>query len=325
MKKIFIVFLVFVAYVQGYAQQEPQYSQYLFNGVVINPAYAGSREFLNVNGLYRKQWINFDNTGSNKGDAPTSQTISADVAAYRNRIGLGVYLTNDKLGAQNTSGAHGAFAYRIRVSSSGRLALGMSIGVSQFTIQGKKLVTDEPNDPAIPQHTARIYRPEASTGIYFNADRFFVGLSLDNLLNGLNFKDPFVPVSQRNLTIASGFVASLSNSIKIRPSILVKNDFKSPSNMDITNFFIFKEKLWLGGSYRSRLFFTNSTKSDPNGLQTRDAIALMVQIFPVQRLRIGYAYDITLTDYRNFPTHELSIGLFFDRKSESKMLTPRYF
>src|SRR6478736_4579598 len=131
MKKYLFLLVLNLGIGSAIAQQDPQYSQYLFNGVVINPAYAGSREYVNINALYRKQWVSVNGS-------PTSQLISVDAPAYNNSVGLGFYAYNDQLGAQFRKGAFAVFAYRIKVSQKGRLSLGTSVGASQEGLDGDR-------------------------------------------------------------------------------------------------------------------------------------------------------------------------------------------
>jgi type IX secretion system PorP/SprF family membrane protein len=312
MKRYLLIVLVGLSHL-GIAQQDPQYSQYLFNTVVINPAYAGSREYINLNGLYRKQWVQV--TGS-----PSSQLISVDVPLYNNHVGVGLFAFNDELGAQFKKGVYGTFAYRIKVSAKGRLALGVSGVLNQAGIDGDKLNTDQPNDPAVPTSRVSKVKGDGQVGIYFNTHKYFAGVSLTNMVNN-NFSDFLFTPERRHLYVTTGFVSTISNNFKIRPSILIKDDFKGPTNGDITAFLIFKDKIWLGSSYRTRLL---KNENNANTI-SQDAVVLMVEIFPIENLRIGYGYDITLTDFKNYPTHEFSLGYNINPARGNKMLSPRYF
>ncbi|HEX8548400.1 MAG TPA: type IX secretion system membrane protein PorP/SprF [Cytophagaceae bacterium] len=309
--------IIFIALIclSAQAQQDAQFSQYLFNGVVINPGYAGSKEYVNLNGLYRKQWVGAEGE-------PTSQTVSVDAPIYRNKLGIGMYVQNDVIGFRRSTGAYGTIAYRVHLTSTAKLALGASVGATQFALKSSQLTTDIENDPAISQTDQSVIRPNARVGLYFNTNRFFAGITIADILNGFNVKESFVIGQQTHFYFATGVVVGLGSFLKIRPSIIVKEDFKGPTNADFTNFFIFKEKLWLGGSYRTALLKKDQLDSD---LRHRDAVALMIQVFPIERIRLGYAYDITLTDYKNFPSHEISVGYYFIKKAGPRMLTPRYF
>jgi type IX secretion system PorP/SprF family membrane protein len=316
MRKLFTS-IFFLCAVHGYGQQALQFSQYLFNGVVINPAYAGSREAININGLFRKQWVKVNGE-------PTSVTFSGDMPVYYDRIGIGAYFIHDELGAQFQNSFFGSFAYRIKVSTRGRLALGIATGVTGYGIDGNKLTTDQPYDPAVPVGRETRTRPAFQGGLYFNTDRFFIGLSLNNMVVNLKNDNDFdlVPYQRKHLFLATGFVSQIADKVKIRPSLMLKEDLRGPTNGDFSAFFIFNDIVWIGASYRSRIY-NKSTVEDAG--TAKDAVVLMAEIFPIPNLRLGYSYDITITSYRDFATHEISAGYNINRKSGSKMLTPRYF
>lgn len=314
MKRYILLLFILATPLVSLAQQDPQYSQYLFNGVVINPAYAGSRENINLNALYRKQWVNVNGS-------PSSQTISLDVPLYNNHMGVGMYAYNDEIGAQYQKGVFAAFAYRIKVSPKGRLALGVSAGINQMGLDGRKLNTDQPNDPAIAAARVSKTKPDAQAGLYFNTNKFFAGISVSNIIVNRPNEHQIIP-ERRHFYIASGFVKTISESFKIRPSFLIKEDFKAPTNADLSAFIIFKDFIWLGSSYRTRIFKKGNIQEN---IHARDAVVLMVQLFPIENLRIGYGYDISLGDFEKYATHEFSLGYNIYGKKNNKMLTPRYF
>jgi type IX secretion system PorP/SprF family membrane protein len=314
MKKYILIIFILSFPLLAFSQQDPQYSQYLFNGVIINPAYAGSKESINLNGLYRKQWTQVNGS-------PKSQTISLDVPLYNNHIGLGLYAYNDEIGAQFQKGVFGAFAYRIKVSTKGRLAFGVSGGINQSGLDGSKLTTDQADDPAVAAARTTKTKPDAQAGLYFNTNKYFVGVSMSNIISN-NSSNEMVISERRHFYLTSGFVKTISDNFKLRPSFLIKEDFKAPTSTDLTAFLIFKERIWFGPSYRTRIFRKDNIKDYKT---SSSALALIVQIFPIENLRIGYGYDISLGEYNNFSTHEFSLGYNIYGKKYNKMLTPRYF
>lgn len=314
MRKLFTSVILLFS-VHCYAQQTLQFSQYLFNGVVINPAYAGSREAININGLYRKQW-------SKVNGEPTSITLSGDMPLYWNKAGVGAYFIHDELGAQFQNSFFGSFAYRIKVSSKGRLALGVAAGITNYGIDGSKLTTDQPFDPAVPIGREAKTRAAFQGGLYFNTDRMFVGLSLNNVVVNMSKGSDMIPSQRKHLFLAAGFVSQIVEKVKIRPSIMIKEDLKGPTNGDASIFFIFNDIVWLGGSYRTRVFNKNDVEDVGSA---KDAVVIMAEVFPIPNLRLGYSYDISLNSYKDFATHEISAGYNINRKGGSKMLTPRYF
>lgn len=300
-----------------FGQQDPQYSQYLFNGVVINPAYAGSKGYTNLNALYRKQWAGMNRT-------PTSQTLSIDGNFRNSHSSWGAFFINDQLGYQRTSSLYGTYAYRTSLTKKAKLALGVSAGLVNHRLEGENLVTNQPGDPAIPSHTISLWTPDAQLGLYFNTSRFFAGISMSDIISSIVIKNPYISKPARHYYLSSGLAVPLSGSFTLRPSLLIKDDFKAPANADLSTFLIYKNIVWLGGSYRTRLFQTQKLKQ-PLHLLATDAVVLQIQIFPTQQLRIGYGYDFTTTVFSRYPTHEISVGYYFLSPMQSGMMTPRYF
>jgi type IX secretion system PorP/SprF family membrane protein len=318
MRKIlqFIILICMLMVTEVKGQQTPQFSQYLFNGVVINPAYAGSKEYVNFNGLYRKQWAGIDNS-------PSTQTISADGPLRRN-FSWGAFFNNDLIGFQRTTALYGALSYRIMTSKKSRLAFGVSCGVAQYQLNGVKLVTDQPDDPAVPESKITVWTPDARVGLYFNTARFFAGISLWEILSGPIVNNSLIADPSTHFYLSSGFALPLSGSFVLRPSFLVKEDFKGPTNADLTAFLIFRNRIWLGSSYRTRIL-NKDRISEGYITQAKDAIAIMLEVFPLENLRIGYSYDISTNVLKKYPTHEISLGYFIIPKTQEGMLTPRYF
>lgn len=303
------------------AQQDAQFSQYMFNGIYINPAYAGYKEQLNLHAFYRNQWTGIPG-------APKTMSVAIDAIANDGNVGLALQLTSDRLGAQRNESVYANYAYRIRLNAEGtsRLAFGLGIGAVQLGMDGTLL---NPNDPEIyqPVGTQSIIRPDARVGVYYADDRFFAGLSADNLiLQHMDMdKYAFIPQPKPHFYLTAGVLLPLSQEVLLKPSFLLKDDRGGPTTMDLSAFVIFNEKFWLGASYRSgiKLYSKSYLQKDLNNLNS--AVAAM-QIFPTRNLRVGYAYDFSIGKLQGYSsgTHELSIGYFFNRKS-TRMLTPRYF
>jgi type IX secretion system PorP/SprF family membrane protein len=314
--KLYILILLTIT-ATSYAQQNAQYNQYIFNELVINPAYAGSKELWNINGIYSSQW-----TGLN--GAPATQTISVD-GAVSEKIGLGVHLINDHIGAQSQQGIYGSYAYRIRLNEKFKLSLGLAAGASYFTLDGTQLTQETPNDPAIPQTMETKLRFDSKTGVFLYSDRFYAGLSVSDLLSDvLKSKDLMVATQARHYYITSGYVLDLGGKFKFKPSFLIKEDFKAPTNIDLNAFFLYNERFWLGMSVRTGAKIFN-TKNLDNSLKYKDAVTFMTDFNITDKFRIGYAYTLTLSALKDYPGHEISIGYYFPDKQLTKMKNVRYF
>jgi len=316
MKTIINGLVLILISVAAYSQQDPQFNQYIFNELIINPAYAGSKELHNINATYSNQWTGF--TG-----APSTQTISYDGPIGKN-MGIGAHFINDRIGAQSHQGLFGSYAYRFRLSETWRMAFGLAAGISYFTIDGTQLISDNENDPAIPKTKQSSLRFDSKAGMFVHNERFYTGFSVSNLLGDvIKSKDLMVAKSSRHYYLTAGYVFDLGKKLKFKPSFLIKEDFKSPTNIDVTAFFLYKEKLWLGASVRMNTSLWK--QSLDNTLKHRNALAIMAEWNIIDRLRIGYAYTLTLTSLKNYSGHEIQLGYYFPTKVEPKMKTPRYF
>jgi type IX secretion system PorP/SprF family membrane protein len=313
MRKILLLFLLTVSS-QLLAQQNAQYTQYIFNGLVINPAYAGSKEVLHVSGMYRSQWAGLEG-------APTTQTLSVDGAVLKNKVGLGLHVINDQLGAQGQKSVYASSAFRVSLGPSARLALGLAGGASEIYTDGSKLRPVDDNDTYIPDNYQGYWLPDAKAGLFFNTERFFMGLSAANLIG---FRNKFVVTPTRHYYFTTGYVFDLNEMLRFKPSVLLKEDFKSPANLDLNAFLLVGDRLWLGGSYRRGVKLYNQ-QAYGEGLESDNAWAGIAEMYLSPRVKLGYSYDVTMTSLRDYSSHEVSLGFYFYKKEEAKSLTIRFF
>lgn len=309
-----LVLLGIVLAPAAYAQQAPQYSQYIFNELVINPAYAGSKGVLHANATYRTQWTGLQG-------APTSQTVSVNGPTSNKSLGWGLHLINDEIGAQSQTGAYGALSTRIKLDHFSDLALGVAVGVSQYVLDGTMLDPgDEIDDKAIPETRVSQVLPDLKVGAFYNTERFYAGLSVANLVP---FKASKVEIAtpRRHYFLSTGYVHDISRNVRIKPSVLLKEDFHSPTAVDLNTFVLLHNRIWLGASYRTAV--PMFTRQEMKNLDKRNALALITQVYATQRLRIGYSYDISLNKLRDYASHEVSVGYFFIKKKYGRILTPR--
>ncbi|RFM26866.1 PorP/SprF family type IX secretion system membrane protein [Deminuibacter soli] len=311
------------------AQQDIQFSQYIFNMVNINPAYAGYKGGTNINAIYRKQWTGFPGS-------PQTAAVSADwLTAHRDeRIALSVRVLSDKLGAQETLSAWGGFTYRIPMSEDGskRLCLGLGMGVTQYSIDGNVFQYTDNNDNTIPVGKASRTQPDANAGIYYYTPNYYFSVSVSDILqvnsiktynwNGAVFRSM---LRSPHLYVGTGTVIPVSDNFKIKPSFMWKEDFKGPSNVDLTAFVLLHDVLWLGASYRTAVRIWNKSHLQDN-LEQKDAVSAMAEVFATPWLRIGYSYDFTTSGLNSYQTgsHEISVSLLFPANGKRE-LSPRYF
>jgi type IX secretion system PorP/SprF family membrane protein len=333
-RRLLILFFTLASLKETYAQQDIQFSQYVFNGLSLNPAYAGYKGAPYLSSTFRDQWAGFPG-------APKTGVLSLDglTDVENDRMGLGVQLLYDQLGPQKNYSLTGSYAYRIPLNDDDddphRLCLGISGVASQYSLNGSVLQYTDPNDPTIPSvdvHTKIV--PDASFGIYYYTNHFYAGASMMNLFslnstrtvyyaNGAQYADI---LQSAHVYLTAGGMVDISDEVKMKPSIMLKEDFRGPSNADLNVMFLFDEKLWLGGSYRSAVKIWQKNNLQSN-LEATDAASLMLEFFATPNLRIGYAYDFTTSGLSNYQSgsHELSVGLLFKTRKESQYESPRYF
>lgn len=302
-----------------FGQQLPQFSQYIFNGLHINPGYAGYKGEPYIQSTYRSQWVNFPG-------APETFTVTADLSANEGTMGFGFSLMSDNLGPAKTTGGLLTYAYRIQTGSKSFLGLGVSAGFSQYSIDGSMLDPNDFPDSQIPEGRINLLTPNLNTGLFFHNDKFYAGFSVYNMIgkNALEKEDVALAYHDFHYYLTAGYLFDLSDNVKFKPSFLIKEVKGAPTSYDINAMFLFMERLWVGGSYRSNMKIWNDNLIE--GLSNRNAVAAIIEIFPTDRLRLGYAYDHNLNvlnAYRN-NSHELSVG-FYMTPRKAVMKNQRWF
>lgn len=307
-KKIALIIFCFTAlYNNVNAQQDAMYSQYMFNTMAINPAYAGSRNVISATALYRNQWTGLDG-------APETATFSIDAPISSKRMGIGLQVYNDKAGIIKNTGAILSYAYRIRMEK-GTLSFGLQGGLKQYSANFSQVNLSNGNniDPAFSENINKILF-DSGAGIYYNSDRFYIGLAAMDLLRNRfsNYQSPGISLGSRediHLFLTTGYVFPLSDDFKLKPSILVKGVKGAPIEADVNATLWIKDVIAIGAQYR--------TSADMAGI-------LELQASP--QIRIGYSYDYSTTNLSkvNSGSHEIMLRYEFG-SNISKFLSPRYF
>jgi type IX secretion system PorP/SprF family membrane protein len=304
MKKIIIILAIVIGSLQMSAQRDALFSQYMFNKLLLNPAYAGSKEVLAIDILNRYQWVGIDG-------APQTLTFAAHTALRNRKIGLGIYAYRDVLGPLSNSGFMGTYSYRLIMDKSRILSFGIQIGLRMTNFSWLEGYTQQV-DPNFEEEQR--LTPDANFGIYYTTSKFFVGLSSKQLFESMYGKVR----SDVNLTYMrfsrhfygmGGFVFPLSEDFALRPSILAKYVYGAPVQMDFNVSMVYKDRFWVGLSYR-----------------TEEAVVLLTEFRLARYLRIGYSFDMYLNELQmhNKGTHEIRLGFDFEL-FQPRMLTPRYF
>ena len=308
MKKLISLVCLVASFVVARAQQDAQFSQYVFNGLYINPAYAGYKSDFYVNSFFRSQW-----TGLN--GAPQTISIAADGAVANDHVGLGIMFANDKLGAQSNTALYGNYAYRIQVGQdeSSRLAFGVGFGFIQTGINGNKLNPVQTGDTFIPTGNQSALLPDGRLGILYTNNEFFAGVSVDNLLAQFIKSDAInanlIPMPKPHEYLTFGALFQLAGDVKLKPSVLIKDTPGAPTSMDINAFFLLNEKIWLGGTYRTAID-VYSKPNLPKGMSKSSAFVAMAEFYVNDTFRVGYAYDYAMNKLGvyGYGSHELSIS-----------------
>jgi type IX secretion system PorP/SprF family membrane protein len=331
-RKQLILLLFLLVAIPALAQQDIQFSQYVFNGLSVNPAYAGYKGELYGNTTYRQQWNGIQG-------APQTAFVTLDGLARKRdeNIGIGGQLTWDRLGPQESIALKGAYTYRIPMNYAGtrRLCLGIGVSVTQYSLDGSALVYIDPNDPTMPSVKVSTIVPDADFGIYYYTPNFYAGVSALDLFSLNQQRDIYYSSGNSystlrkspHLYLTMGTMVNLSDNVKLKPSFMIKEDFKSPTSIDLNLLWLLAEKIWVGGSYRFGVSGPAKSGYQPD-LQSTAAASAMVEIFATSNMRIGYAYDFTTSQMASYQngTHELSIGILFPSKTKRETLvSPRYF
>ncbi|UCS95460.1 type IX secretion system membrane protein PorP/SprF [Echinicola marina] len=302
------------------AQQAPVFSQYMFNPLFVNPAYAGYKQQVYLQSYYRKQWT--DVPGS-----PETFAISGDGLISDTNMGIGGHILVDRLGAQKTTGGYANFAYHLRMSNEGYMSFGMGAGLVNSKLDGSMLNPTNPNDPAVSAGDEQVLYPDLRAGVFYYNPHFFLGASADNLFSSqFNFDNGAMMVQPKtNLYLTAGTLIDISYNVALKPSILYVDDFAGPSRLDFNTFVLLGERLWLGASYRTSVNFQGDEFREMDQKRPASVVGL-VEFYVNDRLRIGYAYDHNISGFsaKTFSTHDFSVGYMFPPK-KVKLVSPRYF
>ena len=306
MKKLLTALLLLIT-TSLFAQQDALFSQYMFNKLAINPGYAGSRELLSADMIYRYQWVNIDG-------AP--KTVSASIHSPLNNphLALGFNLSNDKIGPISNTSAMATFAYRIIFPKS-KLSFGLQAGVKNSDLMLGFKAYDE-TDPFLNSQLqlTKKFVPDANFGIYYYSDKFYAGVSSHQLLQNqsLLVRDSIGNTQFTKLAThfygMTGAAFPIGDNVVFRPSLLAKFVKNAPPQLDLNASFLFANTLWVGVSYR-----------------TEKAISLITEVNIAQNLRIGYSYDIWINELQSHNSGSHEIRLSFDFNVGKRMLSPRYF
>ncbi len=290
-----------------YAQQDAQYTQYMYNMNVVNPAYAGSRGTLSLGLLARSQWTNVNG-------GPKTMTFDAH-APVGKKVGMGLSVIADEIGPAKEQNIYGDFSYTLTTSEEGRLAFGLKAGVTLLNVNLLDVVlpqTATGDDPLFDENINEAF-PNVGAGVYYYNEKWYAGFSVPNLLKSehLDKENINTKASEEiHYFFATGYVFDLSSTLKFKPSVLVKGVTGAPVSFDANANFLMYDRFELGASYR-----------------WQDAVSLLFNFGVTRSFRVGYAYDYTISEFSNSNTggsHEL-ILLYDISLSKKNLKSPRFF
>jgi type IX secretion system PorP/SprF family membrane protein len=287
------------------AQQDPMFTQYMFNTLSVNPAYAGSADRLSAVALHRSQWVNFQG-------APTTQTITVHSPLKKENISIGGSIVNDAHGPVKQTGFYLDASYRIFLGSK-RLAFGLKAGTNLFTANLLDLNPFFEDDNTFNANISSKMLPNFGFGMMFYSKRFYVGASVPKLLSNKliegDLPDFINNQEKQHAFLIAGAVFDISYYTKFKPTVLIKAVSGAPIGAEVTGQFLFYDKLWAGLMYR-----------------WQDAAGVLLQYEINNRFKIGYAFDYTLSDIRRYSdgSHEVMLGFDLIRGYPGE-ISPRYF
>lgn len=286
------------------AQQDPQYTQYMYNTINVNPAYAGSRGVMSVFGMYRTQWVGLDG-------APKTANISVHTPLGDSRLGLGVSFINDHIGAMDENNISADLSYTIDLDKKFKLSFGIKATANLLNVDYSKLDIYDPNDVMFQENISSQFSPNIGAGLYLHSDKTYVGLSVPNFLETDRYDDNDVTTMKQkmNFFLIGGHVFDLSPSLKLKPAFLVKGVQGAPLQVDVSANFMIQEKFVVGAAYRWDAAFSGLL-----GFQVTDG------------LFIGYAYDAETTKLAHYNSGSHEIFLRFELFNRfNRITTPRFF
>ncbi|TPG36228.1 type IX secretion system membrane protein PorP/SprF [Flavobacterium pectinovorum] len=305
MKKFFyIITIVLLGIFEASAQQESQYTQYMYNTMTFNPAYTGSREIVSAMGLYRTQWVGLDG-------APKTMNFSLQSPLGYHGNGIGLNVVNDKIGPTDNTGLMVSYAYTILAGNDTKISFGISGGFDNFSVDYGKVLTKDGNDNYLTGKESQ-FSPNVGAGIYVHSYDWYVGLSIPKLLK-TNFYDDVassIYTNKSHIYAMAGYVFDINPYLRFKPAVLTKLVVGAPIAVDLSANFLINDRFTIGAAYR-----INASVSGLAGFQISDGI------------QVGYAYDYETTHLGkyNSGSHELFLRFDIFDKTAKRMINPRFF
>jgi type IX secretion system PorP/SprF family membrane protein len=300
--KSLVMLVLLVASQSNFAQQDPQYTQYMYNTMSVNPGYAGQRDVLSITGLYRTQWVGIEG-------APKTQSFGIHSPLTNDKIGLGLSIVNDKLGPATETFFNGNFSYTIKVDDKEtELSFGLNAGFHLLSTDWSKGKFQNP-DSAFNENI-NLFSPIIGAGLYLHSSKWYLGLSVPNFITTEHYDDfqESIAVERLHYYAIGGFVIDINETTKLKPAFLVKAVSGAPLIADLSVNALFNDKITLGVAYR-----------------WDDSLAGIIGFQVSEEFYLGYAYDYTTTNLNNYNSGSHEIMLRFELQKLGKILSPRFF
>ncbi len=301
MKTRILLFALLFTGLVSHAQQDAQFTQYMYNTININPAYAGSRGAMSIFALYRTQWVGLEG-------APVTSAASMNTPLNESNLGLGITVVNDKIGPTNETTISADLSYTVPTSETWKLSFGMKATANLFDLDASRLNPVD-NDPSLYNYSK--FSPNIGAGVYLHSDKAYVGLSIPNFIETNRYDKDQVAIFKEkiNYYLIAGYVFDLNENLKFKPALLTKVVEGAPLQIDASANFMIFDKLMLGASYR-----WSAAVSAMVGFQISDG------------LYVGYGYDRETTGLNNTNSGSHELFLRFELFSNiNKITTPRFF
>jgi len=306
MKKIyFIAILALSVLSEVQAQQDPHYTQYMYNMSVMNPAYAGSKESVSGGLLYRKQWVEIE-------DAPSTGTFFIHSPVGKN-VGLGLSVVSDKIGPVEENNFYGDFSYTLNLGGEHRLAFGLKAGLTMHKIDFNSIypTLPDPNDDVFGSGNPNATFMNIGSGVFYYTNKYYLAFSVPNMLKSkyLDFDGRKYGTEVLHYFLTGGYVFDINPNLKFKPFAMIKTSLNAPTSVDVSTNFMLYDKLELGATYR-----------------LEDSFGALVNFAITPSLRIGYAYDHIISDLKVVTPASHEVMLLFDLNFPKKVSqSPRYF
>lgn len=308
MKKKIIGLVVLLFTITGYTQQDAQYTQYMYNTIVVNPAYAGSRQTMSVFALHRTQWVGMEG-------APVTNSVSINTPFNESKLGMGLSFVNDQIGPSDENNIAVDFSYTIPASEKYKMSFGLKASANLLNVDFTKL-DQYPGGAIFEDNIDNKFSPNIGVGFYLHSDNSYIGISAPNLIETEHFDKSatstatsHIATEKINYYLIAGYVFDLNPNLKLKPSLITKYVQGAPLQVDVSANFMMNEKFVAGLAYRWSA-----------------AMSAMVGFHATDSWFIGYSYDFETTELAHYNSGSHEIFLRFELfNSYDKIISPRFF